>query len=105
MKTMSLTDAQTQLPHLVEVLKDGPVLLLRNGQPCAALVGLDEHFDREAFSLGRDRSLRRLIDEACRKTKDGGGIPFSEILKEVEEQAPSRTKRSGRPRAKRTSTR
>jgi antitoxin (DNA-binding transcriptional repressor) of toxin-antitoxin stability system len=105
MKTMSLTDAQTQLAQLVDVLKEGPVLLLRKGQPCAALVGLDEHFDREAFSLGRDKSLRRLIDEACRKTKEGGGIPFSEILQEVDAQLPSRKKRPGRPRAKGPATR
>src|SRR6516165_4015466 len=83
MKTMSLTDAQAQLVALVDVLNEGPVLLLHKGQPCAALVGLDEHFDREAFSLGRDPALRRLIDEACRKTKEGGGIPFSEILRAV----------------------
>jgi len=105
MKTMSLTDAQTQLVQLVDVLKEGPVLLLRKGQPCAALVGLDEHFDREAFSLGRDQSLRRLIDGACRKTNEGGGIPFSEILKEVDAQPPSRKKQPGRPRAKGPATR
>ncbi len=72
MKTMSLTDAQTQLAQLVDVLKEGPVLLLRKGQPCAALVGLDEHFDREAFSLGRDQNLRRLVDEACRDDHHAG---------------------------------
>ena len=104
MKTMSLADAQTQLPQLIEVLRDGPVLLLRKGQPCAALVGLGEHFDREAFSLGRDPSLRGLIDEACRKTNEGGGIPFSEILKEVDAPPPSRKKRPGRPRSKCPST-
>ena len=105
MKTMSLADAQTQLPELVDVLKEGPVLLLRQGRPCAALVGLDEHFDRESFSLGRDRSLRRLIDEACLETKEGGGIPFSEILKEVDAQAPSRKKPASRPPAKGSRTR
>jgi len=91
---MSLTDAQTQLAQLVDALEEGPVLLLRQGRPCAALVGLDEQFDREAFSLGRNKSLRRLVDEACRKTKEGGGIPFSEILKEVDEQHPHQKKRS-----------
>ena len=93
MKTVSLTDAQAQLAQLVDALEEGPVLLLRQGRPCAALVGLDEHFDREAFSLGRNKSLRRLVDEACRKTKEGGGIPFSEILKEVDKQHPARKKR------------
>jgi antitoxin (DNA-binding transcriptional repressor) of toxin-antitoxin stability system len=105
MKTMSLTDAQTQLAQLVDVLKEGPVLLLRKGQPCAALVGLDEHFDREAFSLGRDKSLRRLVDEACRKTNEGGGIPFSEILREVDARAPGRKKQPRRSRAKNPATR
>jgi len=105
MKTMSVTDAQTQLVELVDALKEGPVLLLRKGQPCAALVGLDERFDRESFSLGRDKSLRRLIDEACRKTKEGGGIPFSEILREVDEQHPGRKRQPARPRAKGPATR
>jgi antitoxin (DNA-binding transcriptional repressor) of toxin-antitoxin stability system len=100
MKTISLTDAQTQLVELVDVLNEGPVLLLHKGQPCAALVGLGEHFDREAFSLGRDESLRRLVDEACRKVQEGGGIPFSEILREVDEQHPARKKRPIRPRTK-----
>jgi antitoxin (DNA-binding transcriptional repressor) of toxin-antitoxin stability system len=104
MKTMSLTDAQAQLPQLVDVLKEGPVLLLRKGRPCAALVGLDGHFDRESFVLGRDPSLRRLIDEACRKAKEGGGIPFSEILQEVDARVSSPKKRPGRPRAKRPAT-
>ncbi len=100
MKTMSLTDAQTQLTQLVDVLTEGPVSLLRKGQPCAALVGLDEHFDREAFSLGRDKSLRRLVDEACRRTREGGGIPFSEIIEQVDKQHPRRKKWPARPRAK-----
>jgi len=58
MKTMSVGEAQKQLAELVGALKDGPVLLHRKGLPCAALVGLDEPFDHEAFSLegnGRDR--------------------------------------------------
>jgi antitoxin (DNA-binding transcriptional repressor) of toxin-antitoxin stability system len=100
MKTVSLTDAGAQLIELVDVLSEGPVLLLRKGQPCAALIGLDERFDREAFSLGRNKALRRLVDEACRKTNESGGIPFSEILKEVETQGPNGKKRRRQPRAK-----
>ena len=74
MKTISVDEAQKQLTDLIGALKEGPVLLLRRGQPCAALVGLDERFDLEAFSLGRNRRLRRLIDDACRRTKETGGI-------------------------------
>ena len=100
MKTISVTDAQTQLADLVDAVKECPVLLTRKGRPCAALVGLGERFDREAFSLGRNKRLRQRMDEACRRTHETGGIPFSEILAEVERQETGRKSRPGRPRAK-----
>jgi antitoxin (DNA-binding transcriptional repressor) of toxin-antitoxin stability system len=100
MKTISLAAAQEQLSNLVNTLNEGPVLLLRQGQPCAALVGLDEHFDPEAFSLGRNKRLRRLLDETCRRTKETGGTPFSDIVAEVEKRQGRRRARPARPRAK-----
>jgi len=100
MKAMSLAQAQTQLVELVNALREGPVLLLRQGQPCAALVGLGERFDREAFSLGRNKRLRQLVDEACRRTKETGGIPFSEIVAEVERQRAGKHTRAARARAR-----
>jgi hypothetical protein len=42
------------------------------------------HFDCESFSSGWDKALRRLLDLACRRTKEEGGMPFSEILLEVD---------------------
>jgi antitoxin (DNA-binding transcriptional repressor) of toxin-antitoxin stability system len=89
MKSISVVEAQKQLTDLIGDLKEGPVVLLSKGRPCAALVGLDEHFDRESFSLGRDKALRRLLDQA-----------FSEILREVDRQHPSGKRRPRRPRAK-----
>lgn len=94
MKTISVSAAKTQLAKLIDALQEGPVLLLHKGQPCAALVGLDERFDREAFSLGRNQRLRQLMDDACRRTKATGGIPFSEILAEVQQQGKTRPIRS-----------
>lgn len=93
MKTISVIEAQKQLPDLVNALEDGPVLLLCKGQPCAALVGLNEHFDREAFSVGRNKRIRQLIDAACRRTRQAGGIPFSEILSEMERLPRNKTQR------------
>ena len=97
MKSISVVEAQKQLADLVGTLKDGPVLLLREGQPCAALVGLNERFDREAFSLGRNTRLRRLIDLACRRTKETGGVSFSEILDEIGRQPPGKKRRRRSP--------
>jgi antitoxin (DNA-binding transcriptional repressor) of toxin-antitoxin stability system len=97
MKTISVIEAQKQLADLVGALNEGPVLLLRRGEPCAALVGLGERFDREAFSLGRNKCLRKLMDDACRRTKETGGIPFSEILSEIKQQPAGRARPRRRP--------
>ena len=84
MKTISLTDAKTRLPQLVDSLAEGPVLLTRQGQPCAALIALDKSFDQEVYSLSRNQQLRRMIDDACRQARRTGGIPFSQVSAEVE---------------------
>jgi antitoxin (DNA-binding transcriptional repressor) of toxin-antitoxin stability system len=99
MKTISVLEAEKQLANLVGGLEDGPVLLLRNGQPCAALIGLGEHFDREAFALGRNKRLRQLIDDACRRARKTGGVSFSEILREIRGRARGKPRQS-RSRAK-----
>jgi antitoxin (DNA-binding transcriptional repressor) of toxin-antitoxin stability system len=90
MKTISVNDAQSQLAGLIDELNEGPVLLLRKGRPCAALIGLGERFNREAFSLGRNKRLRKLMDDACRRAKKSGGVPFAEIVAEVEKQSQGR---------------
>ena len=55
MKTVSVVDAQKRLTDLIGDLKEGPVVPLSKGRPCAALVGLDEHVDRESFHWGGTR--------------------------------------------------
>jgi antitoxin (DNA-binding transcriptional repressor) of toxin-antitoxin stability system len=97
MKTISVVQAKKQLIDLIAALTEGPVLLLRDGEPCAALVGLDERFDREAFSLGRNKRLRQLIDNACARTTGTGGISFSDILREVRPQPVRKTPNRRRP--------
>jgi antitoxin (DNA-binding transcriptional repressor) of toxin-antitoxin stability system len=86
MKTVSLENARHQLPQLVKCLPEGPVLLTRRGQPCAAIVALDDRFDAEAYSLSRNRRVQQLIREACAEVKSHGGIPFAQVAAEVEER-------------------
>ena len=44
--------------------------------------------------------LRQRMDEACRRTRETGGVPFSEILAEVERPEVGRKTRLARPRTK-----
>ena len=46
--------------------------------------------------LGRNKRLRQLIAEAYRRTKETGGIPFSQIVAELESREASRKKRPTR---------
>ena len=94
MKTVSLENARHQLPQLVKQLPDGPVLLTHRGQPCAAIVALDERFDEETYSLSRNKRLRQLIREACSDVKSHGGIPFAQVVAEVEQRSDRVKKRS-----------
>jgi antitoxin (DNA-binding transcriptional repressor) of toxin-antitoxin stability system len=41
MKSVSVVEARKKLAGLIVDLKDGPVVLLDRGRPCAALVGLN----------------------------------------------------------------
>jgi hypothetical protein len=60
------------------------------------LIGLDERFDREAFSLGRNTRLRNMIDDACRRTKETGGVSFADILREFGRQPARKTRKRRR---------
>ncbi len=94
MKTVSLTDAKNQLPRLVNGLVEGPIVLTRKGKPCAALVGLGDTLDREAFALGRSKRLRELINDACREAQEKGAIPFAKVLAKVQGRNRRRENRS-----------
>jgi hypothetical protein len=63
------------------------------------LVALDERFDREAFSLGRNKRIRQMIDYGRRKTKETGGISLADIVGEIAPQ-PARKSRMRRQRGK-----
>ena len=94
MKTVSLKAARDQLPRLVNGLIEGPIVLTRNGKPCAALVGLGGNLDREAFTLGRNKRLRELINDACREAQEKGAIPFAKILSKVHGRSRRRSKQN-----------
>ncbi len=97
MKAVSVVEAQKHLTDLIGALEEGPVLLLREGQPCAALVALDERFDREAFSLGRNKRVRQMIDDACNRANETGGVSFAEILREIQPQPARKTRKRRQP--------
>lgn len=90
MRIESVRAVRDRLSEMLKTLPAGPVIITRNGRPCAALVALDEGTDLEAFLVAHDPKLVSLIE---RGMAEPGGIPLAEVEREV-----SRRERRQRPR-------
>jgi antitoxin (DNA-binding transcriptional repressor) of toxin-antitoxin stability system len=91
-KIESVRVVRNRLSEMIKSLPAGPVIITRNGSPCAALVGLGEHTDLEAFLVAHNPRLTALIE---RGMSEPGGIPLAQVEREV-----SRRTRRKKPREK-----
>ncbi len=64
MKIASLRDVKQGLSKHIRNLDGRPVIITKNGKPCAALVDLSGSVDMEAFLYAHNRRLRDLLQEA-----------------------------------------
>ena len=78
MKIMPLFEVKNRLSACVDEARRGPVVITRNGKPCAALVAVGEQ-DLEALLLGHDPRFRALMDGAVARARTEG-VPLSRLL-------------------------
>ena len=81
MKIAPLHEVKNRLSELVKQTESGPVVITKNGRPCAALVHLAEDEDMESFMLSHNPRFLRLLDRAAERTKRQGGTRLSELGK------------------------
>jgi prevent-host-death family protein len=84
MKIESVRVVRDRLSEMIKTLPDGPVIITKNGRPCAALVSLGENTDLEAFLITHNPRLVSLME---RGISDPGGIPLEEVEREVRRRA------------------
>lgn len=96
MKIAPLYEVKNKLSELVKETASGPIVITRNGKPCAALVHLAEDEDMETFMLSHNPRFLDLIDEAARKTREQGGTTLEEITKKVKGGRGRKTKKKSR---------
>jgi prevent-host-death family protein len=80
---MKIEPVRTVRDHLSEMIKTlpaGPVIITKNGRPCAALISLGEHTDLEAFLIAHNPRLTALIEAGM---AESGGIPLAQVEREV----------------------
>jgi len=96
MKMAPLYEVGNSLSRFVAEAGREPVVITENGKPCAALVTL-EGVDLEAFALAHSPRFQALQDRAARQAEKSG-IPFSEIVAEVEGRSSATRPSSGKTR-------
>ena len=79
-----------RLSEMIKTLSRGPVIITKNGKPCAALVELGESADLEAFLIAHNSRLMSLID---RGMSERGGIALDDVERKV-----ARRERKHKPR-------
>lgn len=80
MKIEPVREVKDRLSKMIKALPEGPVIITKNGRPCAALVSLEGGVDLEAFLVAHDPRLVALIE---RGMSQRGGITLEEVEREV----------------------
>ena len=82
MKIAPLYEVKNRLSEYVQETTTGPVVITKNGKPCAALVHLEEDQDMETFLLSHNPRFLRLLDRAAERVRKEGATPLSVLIKE-----------------------
>jgi antitoxin (DNA-binding transcriptional repressor) of toxin-antitoxin stability system len=94
MKRVSLEKVQARLGDYVEASAQQPVLILRDGEPVAMLVGLERNAKRTPLKL------RDVLKRAWQDYEEHGGIPheqfWNDLAKSANQPAPSPSGRKRR---------
>lgn len=93
MKVAPLFDVKNHLSQYVARARGGPVVITRNGRPCAALVALVDD-DIEAFLLRNHPLFLAELDRAHARAQREGVTPLAEVEREVRVRERSRVRRS-----------
>jgi antitoxin (DNA-binding transcriptional repressor) of toxin-antitoxin stability system len=81
MKRVALENVQARLGDYVEASVQQPVLILRDGEPVAMLVGLERKAKRTLLKL------REVLKRAWKDFEEHGGIPHEQFWNDLAKSA------------------
>lgn len=83
MKVIPLEGSALTVPELEELVRQGPVVLTRNGLPLMT-VNDATGSDWEAVSLRSNPRFLSLIEESRRSYRESGGIALEDVRRELD---------------------
>jgi hypothetical protein len=96
LKILPLEETTLTVPELAEMVKDGPVVLTRNGQPWMTVKDASGS-DWESISLASNPRFMALIEESRRSYREKGGIRLDDLRRELglDEESPDDSLEAG----------
>lgn len=82
MKVLPLEETNLTVPDLAELVKEGPVILTRNGQPWMTVRDVSGS-DWESISLASNPRFMALIEESRRSYREEGGVRLEDLRREL----------------------
>ena len=80
MKIENIREVKTRFSRYVKDLrKSGPVLITKNGRPCAALMPVSDDTDLEALALSQNKRFWKIIDEAIARGEKEGFVDLEDV--------------------------
>ena len=84
MKRIDIGNNDFSLRQLMELASIEPVVLMENGVPRVALVGVDED-TIESFALSNNPDFLAIIERSRESYRRNGGIAIEDLRRELEE--------------------
>lgn len=78
MKLLEKKDATESLAECSNQVEDGPIIVVNEGKPVAALISLS-NADLETVSLSTNAEFMKLIEHSRRRQQTEGGISSAEM--------------------------
>lgn len=87
MKTMTVSDARTHLPELIDRVHGSPketVEIIRHGEPVAAIMSVELYEALvETIEILSDEKTAKLLKDAIKRAKRAKFIPLTQVRKEL----------------------
>jgi hypothetical protein len=93
MKVLPLEETTLTVTELVELVRQGPIILTRNGEPLVSVKDVSGS-DWESVSLASNSHFLSIIEESRRSYREKGGISLDEVRRELGESKPLRRRKS-----------
>jgi prevent-host-death family protein len=85
----SVAEIKARLSSFLKVSTEGPIVVTRNGNAVAVLLGVEDDEELERLLLAHSRKLRAILDAANRRIDEGAGVGHDEFWQRVETTGPT----------------